>query len=150
MKTRAHSAKLIASLEQDALELIIPHFASNAELAKGPKIFARGEGCYVYDIHGTKYFDSFATLLTTVCGYCRPEVTHAVAEQSCNVAKIASEGAAAGELDAHMGVSFVIEKLPFGDGCPAHIGKLVRCVNPLRIAPLKILQKWRQGQLGFV
>ena len=70
-----------AALERDALELVIPHFASNAELAKGAKIFVRGEGCYVYDIHGRRYFDSFATLLTTVCGHCRPEVTQAVTEQ---------------------------------------------------------------------
>jgi adenosylmethionine-8-amino-7-oxononanoate aminotransferase len=69
------------ALERDALELIIPHFASNAELAEGPKIFVRGEGCYVYDVEGKRYFDSFATLLTTVCGHCRPEVTRAVTEQ---------------------------------------------------------------------
>jgi len=70
-----------AQLAQDALDYIIPHFASNAELAKGPKIFTRGEGCYVYDMDGRKYFDSFATLLTTICGHCRAEVTQAVREQ---------------------------------------------------------------------
>ncbi len=75
------SEKEIAGLKQDAVKYIIPHFASNAELAKEPKIFERGEGCYVYDVHGRKYFDSFATLLTTVCGHCRPEVTKAVTEQ---------------------------------------------------------------------
>jgi adenosylmethionine-8-amino-7-oxononanoate aminotransferase len=81
MKTTQPTPRQIKSLEQDALELIIPHFASNEELAKGPKIFERGEGCYVYDIQGNRYFDSFATLLTTVCGHCRPEVTQAVTEQ---------------------------------------------------------------------
>lgn len=81
MKTRRRTPKEITSLQQDALDLIIPHFASNAELAKGPKILERGEGCYVYDIHGKRYVDSFATLLTTVCGHCRPEVTQAVTEQ---------------------------------------------------------------------
>jgi adenosylmethionine-8-amino-7-oxononanoate aminotransferase len=58
-----------AQLLKDAVTHIIPHFASNASLAKGPKVFARGEGCYVYDLDGKKYFDSFATLLTTVCGH---------------------------------------------------------------------------------
>ncbi len=67
-----------SQLAQDALKYVIPHFASNAELARGPKIFTRGEGCYVYDIDGKKYFDSFATLLTTICGHNRPEVTEAV------------------------------------------------------------------------
>jgi len=70
-----------AQLRADALRLIIPHFASNAELAGGPKIFVRGEGCYVWDLEGNKLFDSFATLLTTICGHVRPEVTQAVAEQ---------------------------------------------------------------------
>ncbi len=69
------------ALARDALRYVIPHFASNAELAKGPKIFVRGEGCFVWDVDGNRYFDSFATLLTTVCGHCRPEVTRAVAEQ---------------------------------------------------------------------
>jgi len=75
------NSKEIRQLQKDAARLIIPHFASNAELAKGAKIFVRGEGCYVYDAAGKKYFDSFATLLTTVCGHCRPEVTRVVAEQ---------------------------------------------------------------------
>jgi adenosylmethionine-8-amino-7-oxononanoate aminotransferase len=70
-----------AQLRDDALRLIIPHFASNAELEKGPKIFVRGEGCYVWDLDGHKYFDSFATLLTTVCGHVRSEVTEAVRRQ---------------------------------------------------------------------
>ena len=68
-------------LKKSALKYVIPHFANNAELAKAPKIFTRGEGCYVYDIDGKKYFDSFATLLTTVCGHNRPEVTEAVKKQ---------------------------------------------------------------------
>lgn len=70
-----------AALRRDALFHIIPHFASNESLAAGPKIFVRGEGCYVYDLDGKKYFDSFATLLTTVCGHTRPEVTAAVHQQ---------------------------------------------------------------------
>ena len=70
-----------AQLLKDAMTYIIPHFASNASLSKGPKVFTRGEGCYVYDLDGKKYFDSFATLLTTVCGHNRPEVTEAVKRQ---------------------------------------------------------------------
>ena len=70
-----------AALRRDALSHVIPHFASNESLAQGPKIFVRGEGCYVYDMDGNKYFDSFATLLTTVCGHARPEVTEAVRQQ---------------------------------------------------------------------
>lgn len=70
-----------SQLRQDALQLVIPHFASNESLARGPKILVRGQGCYVWDLDGRKYFDSFATLLTTVCGHNRPEVTEAVRRQ---------------------------------------------------------------------
>ena len=64
-------------LQRDALEYILPHFASNAELAKGPKIFVRGEGCSLYDIDGNKYLDTFASLLTTICGHHRVYYCHA-------------------------------------------------------------------------
>ena len=43
------SPEQIAQLKKDAVQYVIPHFASNAELAKGPKIFVRGEGCYLFD-----------------------------------------------------------------------------------------------------
>ena len=50
MPSREVTKKEIAALKRDAVKYIIPHFASNAELAKAPKIFVRGEGCYVYDV----------------------------------------------------------------------------------------------------
>ena len=68
-------------LQADALEYILPHSARNADLAKGGKIFTAGEGCYVYDIHGSKYLDTFSSLLTTICGHGRPEMKQAVMEQ---------------------------------------------------------------------
>lgn len=69
------------NLRRDALKYIIPHYGNNKNLDKGVKIYVRGEGCYVYDLDGKKYFDSFATLLTTVCGHNRPEITEAVRRQ---------------------------------------------------------------------
>ncbi len=81
MKKDRWTAAEKARLARDARRHVIPHFASNADLDRGPKIFARGDGCYVYDLDGRRYFDSFATLLTTVCGHTRPEVTEAVHEQ---------------------------------------------------------------------
>ena len=68
-------------LEADARRFIIPHFASNEALDKGPKIFVRGEGCYLFDNRGRRYLDTFASLLTTVCGHRRPEVAAAIKEQ---------------------------------------------------------------------
>jgi adenosylmethionine-8-amino-7-oxononanoate aminotransferase len=69
-------------LKRDARKYILPHFASNAELAKGPKVYVRGEGCYLYDIEGTRYLDTFASLLTTICGHQRPEIAEAIRTQS--------------------------------------------------------------------
>ena len=77
-----YTKKEIAALKRDAVKLVIPHFASNAELAKAPKIFVRGEGCYLYDIEGNKYLDTFASLLTTICGHHQPDVAKAINEQA--------------------------------------------------------------------
>ncbi len=71
----------IEDLKKDALAYICPHFASNTELSKGPKIFVKGEGCYVYDIEGNCYLDTFASLLTTICGHNRSEIAKVVQEQ---------------------------------------------------------------------
>ena len=81
MEKLTFTDKQKAEFRQDALKYILPHFADNAELAKGPKIFTAGEGCYVYDIDGNRYLDTFASLLTTICGHHRPEIKAAVLEQ---------------------------------------------------------------------
>ena len=44
-------------------------------------MFVRGEGCYLYDMEGNRYLDTFASLLTTICGHHRPEIKAAVLEQ---------------------------------------------------------------------
>ncbi len=57
------------------------HFASNEEINREPRVFVRGEGMYLWDAEGRKYFDTFASLLTTVCGHHRPEIHAAVQKQ---------------------------------------------------------------------
>ena len=49
--------------------------------AKHPDVLVRGEGLYVYDANGNRYLDTFASLLTTLCGHGRPEVVKAVKDQ---------------------------------------------------------------------
>jgi len=73
--------KQIKQLKTKAINNIITHFASNDELAQDPKIFTRGQGCYLYDIEGNKYLDTFASLLTTVCGHGRDEIVQAARKQ---------------------------------------------------------------------
>ncbi|MFH1615593.1 MAG: aspartate aminotransferase family protein [Planctomycetota bacterium] len=81
MQEKAIIREEIEKLKKYAVSHIIPHYASNEELAREPKIFTTGEGCYVYDIQGKKYIDTFASLLTTICGHHRPEIKKAVVEQ---------------------------------------------------------------------
>ena len=73
--------KQIEQMKKDAVDCIITHWASNEDLAKSPKIFVKGEGCYLYDIEGRKYLDTFASLLTTICGHGRTEIIEAARKQ---------------------------------------------------------------------
>lgn len=76
------SSQSVAALKALALEHVIPHFANNTMLqTTGPRIFDRGEGCYLFDITGKPYLDTFASLLTTICGHHRPEVAAAITAQ---------------------------------------------------------------------
>ena len=47
MENKTFTEQEKRQLKEDALSYVIPHFANNAELAKEPKIFTRGEGCYL-------------------------------------------------------------------------------------------------------
>jgi len=51
------------------------------EPGKRPALLVRGEGLYVYDSDGNRYLDTFASLLTTLCGHGRREVIEAVKNQ---------------------------------------------------------------------
>jgi len=75
-----------APLDADALiESASRHLWQNyfhgKEAGKRPKVLVRGEGLYVYDSEGNRYLDTFASLLTTLCGHGRPEVIKAVNDQ---------------------------------------------------------------------
>lgn len=76
-----YSKKEKQALVKDAAKFILPHFASNELIAKEPKVFVKGEGCYLFDIDGKKYLDTFASLLTTICGHHQPEVDEAIRKQ---------------------------------------------------------------------
>ena len=51
------------------------------EPGRRPTVLVRGKGLYVYDSDGKRYLDTFASLLTTLCGHGRPEVIEAVRTQ---------------------------------------------------------------------
>lgn len=68
-------------LVEAAQEHVWLHFAHYDDVQERPKIFVRGDGMYLWDDEGNKYLDTFASLLTTVCGHHRPEIHRAVQEQ---------------------------------------------------------------------
>ena len=56
-------------LKKTAMAKIIAHWASNEDLAKGPKIFESGKGCYLRDIDGNEYLDTFSSLITAASAF---------------------------------------------------------------------------------
>jgi len=86
MELQKFSDKEKEQLSKSALEHVLIHWASNADLAKEVKIFTAGEGCYIYDIHGNKYLDSFSSLITSIFGHGRPEMKEAIMEQMDQIA----------------------------------------------------------------
>lgn len=68
-------------MKTDAIEYIIPHWANYESLVKDPKVFVKGEGVYLYDIDGKKYFDTFSSLVTSILGHGNQEIADAISEQ---------------------------------------------------------------------
>ncbi|MBD3291858.1 MAG: aminotransferase class III-fold pyridoxal phosphate-dependent enzyme, partial [Armatimonadia bacterium] len=70
------------ALQRDAMRHVLISLSHYEDVERsGIKIIERGEGCYIYDTDGRKYLDTFASLLTTICGHHRPEVHEAMLEQ---------------------------------------------------------------------
>ena len=57
------------------------NYFQGAQPDKPPMTITHGDGLYVYDAEGNEYLDTFASLLTTLCGHGRAEVIDAVNEQ---------------------------------------------------------------------
>jgi adenosylmethionine-8-amino-7-oxononanoate aminotransferase len=55
-------------------------------------IFERGEGVYLYDIHGRKYIDAISSLWCNVHGHNHPRLNNAVVKQLCKVAHTTTLG----------------------------------------------------------
>ena len=70
-------------LKQIALDHFWPHMQQVADLAKpdGLQIMTEGNGCWVEDIHGNKFFDLLAGMQLQNVGYGRAEIADAVYEQ---------------------------------------------------------------------
>lgn len=70
------------AMQEDAARHLLISLSHYEDVERsGAKIIERGEGCYIYDTDGRRYLDTFASLLTTICGHHRPEVHQAMLEQ---------------------------------------------------------------------
>ncbi|MGO9958835.1 MAG: aspartate aminotransferase family protein [Solirubrobacteraceae bacterium] len=70
------------SLQQRAQQHLLLHFTRNGELGpdgSGLLVLERGEGPYVFDIAGTRYFDALSSLFCSQIGYSFGEEMAAVA-----------------------------------------------------------------------
>lgn len=76
-----YTKKEIADIKKFAVDHICPHYMSNPDLDRDPKVYVKSEGNYIYDIEGNKYLDSFASILTTICGHNNTEIMDAMNEQ---------------------------------------------------------------------
>ena len=57
------------------------NYFHGAQPEKRPMTITHGKGLYIYDADGNEYLDTFASLLTTLCGHGRSEVIGAVNKQ---------------------------------------------------------------------
>ncbi|MEH6515994.1 MAG: aspartate aminotransferase family protein [Halioglobus sp.] len=81
--------------------------------ARLPVTFSHGEGCYLVDTEGRRYFDALCGISVTNLGHAHPAVTKAIAEQSAkllhtsNLYRIGAQEALADRLTALAGMDKV-------------------------------------------
>jgi adenosylmethionine-8-amino-7-oxononanoate aminotransferase len=81
-----------APIENAALQHQWIHQASWRDLAqhKGLRVFERGEGIYLFDIHGRRYIDAMAGLVVVNIGHGRAEIAEAAAAQIRQLAYVSA------------------------------------------------------------
>lgn len=72
---------LTAELSAKADRHLWGHFARHGHGISAP-IISRGEGCYIYDSHGKRYFDGLSGLFVVQVGHGRKELAEAAAKQA--------------------------------------------------------------------
>ena len=77
------------------LKHLIPHFTGGEAWRTGQvPVYVRGEGCYLWDDEGKKYFDGLAGLFVVQIGHGRSDLGHAAAKQMETLAYTPTWGAA--------------------------------------------------------
>lgn len=71
----------IEEIKKYAVNHICPHYMSNPDLDRDPKVYVKSDGNYIYDVEGKKYLDSFSSILTTMCGHNNTEIIEKIKAQ---------------------------------------------------------------------
>ena len=72
----------VGALQEDFNNHAWLHFTRmQSAIANGAPIIERGEGCYVWDINGKRYFDGLSGLFAVQIGYGREELAETAAQQ---------------------------------------------------------------------
>lgn len=79
--TTTETRDLTAELSAKADRHLWGHFARHGHGISAP-IISRGEGCYIYDSHGKRYFDGLSGLFVVQVGHGRAELAEAAAKQA--------------------------------------------------------------------
>jgi adenosylmethionine-8-amino-7-oxononanoate aminotransferase len=81
-----------SDLERAALDHVWIHTTEWVRIAEqgGLRVFERGEGSTLYDIHGNAYLDGIAGLWVVNAGHGRKEIGEAMAEQAAKIAYVSS------------------------------------------------------------
>ncbi|HOJ61427.1 MAG TPA: adenosylmethionine--8-amino-7-oxononanoate transaminase [bacterium] len=83
----AYTLEEIQRLEAWDKQYVWHPFTQMKEYAQEPPlIFARGEGAYLYDLHGNRYFDGNSSLWVNLHGHGRREISEAIAAQAARLA----------------------------------------------------------------
>jgi adenosylmethionine-8-amino-7-oxononanoate aminotransferase len=84
MATTAQPAKTAGNLQELARRHLWLHFSRMGAYSADAEIpiIVRGEGCYVWDEHGNRYFDGLSALFCSNIGHGRQEVGQAGADQA--------------------------------------------------------------------
>ena len=79
-------------LHEAALEHVWIHSTTWSDVVQkdGLKVFARGEGVRLWDIHGKEYLDGISGLWVVNAGHGRAEIGEAMAEQAGKLAYVSA------------------------------------------------------------
>lgn len=105
---------------QDLIQLEINHGAHNYHPL--PVVLAKGEGVYVWDVEGVRYFDFLSSYSAVNQGHCHPSIVNALREQSETLALTsrAFHNDVLGKYEKYITAYFGFDKvLPMNTGAEA-------------------------------